>query len=301
MDQSPIIFELTSHLDLKLLKLKRSLNLTTLQSEETARQKNEKRFHERDQFEIETRSNSEDGRDKNEIEVVAIHQLYQKILKRNGTNMTTSKGIFSNLMNSLNPTNLPKKAIGQIGTSGSNPQIQPLVKTIAGSSKNSSGLVSTAIFNLMSKTQTLLLAASGGKEALMNGKHLNLTSTQIQTPKISLGPPPTSSLEVKKNQLLLSSVTHAPTYISPQASVVPPILSQGDSKQQSNSKKRLKKENNGGANLPPIMTTKQPTVGENGPKDGKIRKVEIKLNNNREGSGNKRLNQDLTAAGGGVG
>ena len=66
--------------------------------------------------------------------------------------MTTSKGIFSNLMNSLNPTNLPKKAIGQIGTSGSNPQIQPLVKTIAGSSKNSSGLVSTAIFNLMSKT-----------------------------------------------------------------------------------------------------------------------------------------------------
>jgi len=45
----------------------------------------------------------DDSKNKNSIEVVAIHSLYSKILKRNGNINGTSKGIFGSLINAINP------------------------------------------------------------------------------------------------------------------------------------------------------------------------------------------------------
>jgi len=72
MDQTPVIFEITSSLDMKLLKLKRSINQGLLIEDEAVKQEHEQRLQERDTFEIEVRMTSDDSKNKNSIEGSSI-------------------------------------------------------------------------------------------------------------------------------------------------------------------------------------------------------------------------------------
>lgn len=84
MDQSPTIFELTNQVDMKLLRLKRSINLAGKKAEEAERVAHEQKLKDRDIFETEQRLQN-GGDKKSKIELVTIYH-FSNMLKKNRGN-----------------------------------------------------------------------------------------------------------------------------------------------------------------------------------------------------------------------